>query len=260
MKVVILCGGLGTRLRDQTRDHPKSMCLIGDKPILWHIMRMYAHHDIKEFILTLGYRGWQIKEYFLNLRSIMSDVTISPGSGTIEFHDEIFERDWRITLAETGEFTMTGARIWRVRRYLEEEETFCVTYGDGLSDVNLTSLIAYHKKQGSVGTITGVHPQSRYGLVQMTGNRATGFREKVYLEEDWINGGFMVFNGPKVWDYLSDDPNLTLENGPLPAMAADRQLSVYRHNGFWMGMDTAHEHDILKELWRTNQSPWRVWE
>jgi glucose-1-phosphate cytidylyltransferase len=260
MKVVILCGGLGTRLRELTRDHPKSMSMIGDKPILWHIMRIYAYHDIKEFILTLGYKGWQIKEYFLNLRSIVSDVTICPGDESVEFHDEIIERDWRITLAETGEYTMTGARIWRARRYLEEEETFCVTYGDGLSDVNLTSLIAYHKKQGCTGTITGVHPSSRYGLVQMTGNRATGFREKVYLEEDWINGGFMVFDGARVWDYLSDDPNLSLENGPLPAMAADRQLSVYRHNGFWMGMDTAHEYDLLKELWRTNQSPWRVWE
>ncbi len=260
MKVVILCGGQGTRLREHSETIPKPMCIIGDQPLLWHIMRIYAHYGVKEFVICLGHKGWKIKEYFLNFRSITCDWTICLGDGSVVFHDPIVESDWMVTLAETGEDSMTGARIWRARKHLEGSEPFCVTYGDGVADIDLRRLIAFHRAQGTVGTITAVHPVSRYGQVQMSGERAMGFQEKAFDEEDWINGGFMVFDGARVWDYFNDDKNLVLESGPLPAMVQDKQLSVYRHGGFWMGMDTAHEFALLNELWKSGEPPWKVWD
>ena len=259
MKVVILCGGKGTRLREYSERLPKSLLLIGGKPLIWHIMRIYAHHGVKDFILSLGYQSWKFKEYFLHFRAMSADVTVSPGKDIVQVHDRVLESDWNVTLADTGEETMTGGRIWRVRKYLESEEEFCVTYGDGVADINITKLVAFHRQQGTVGTISVVHPMSRYGRVEITGNKAMGFQEKAYNEHEWINGGFMVFNGAKVWDFFRDDPSLVLENDPLPAMVRRHQLSVYKHDGFWMGMDTAHEYALLNDLWKTGAAPWKVW-
>ena len=259
MKVVILCGGHGTRFREQTETIPKPMCLIGEQPLLWHIMRIYAHHGIREFVLCLGYKGWKIKEYFLNFRAMTADCTVQPG-GVVTYHDSIIETDWKVTLAETGEDTKTGARIWKVRKYLEEEEDFCVTYGDGVADIDVRRLLEFHRAQKTAGTITAVHPVSRYGQIQIAANKAMGFQEKAYDEEEWINGGFMVFNGKKVWEYFCDNKDLVLESGPLPAMVSNNQLSVYRHFGFWMGMDTVHEYKTLLDLWKTGEAPWKVWQ
>lgn len=260
MKVVILCGGQGTRLREHTETLPKPMCAIGDQPLIWHIMRIYAHFGVKEFVLCLGYKGWKIREYFLNFRSMTGDWTICLGDAGITYHDPLVEADWTVTLAETGEDTMTGARIWKVRKYLEGDEPFCVTYGDGVADIDVRKLIAFHRAQGTVGTITAVHPVSRYGQVQFAGDKALGFQEKAFDEAEWVNGGFMVFDGARVWEYFNDDKNLVLENGPLPAMVEAKQLSVYRHGGFWMGMDTAHEFTLLNDLWKSSQPPWRIWD
>jgi glucose-1-phosphate cytidylyltransferase len=260
MKVVILCGGQGTRLREHTELLPKPMCTVGDQPLLWHIMRIYAHHGYRDFILALGYRSWAIKEYFLNFRVMSCDFRLHLGDGNVTLQDPIVENEWTVTLAETGEETMTAARIWRVRRYVEGDEPFCVTYGDGVANIDVGALVAFHRAQGTVGTLTAVHPVSRYGQVQLSGNRAMGFHEKAYDEEEWINGGFMVFDGRRVWDYFNSDKNLVLESGVLPAMIRARQLSVYRHDGFWMGMDTAHEYTLLNDLWKSGARPWKVWD
>lgn len=259
MKVVILCGGKGMRLREHTEHLPKPMCHIGDRPLVWHIMNLYAHYGLKEFILCLGYKSWKFKEYFLNYRTMSSDFTVALNEDHPEFHQAVPGEDWKITLAETGDETMTGGRLWQVRKYLENEEHFCVTYGDGVSNVNISQLVAFHKKHGTAGTITVVHPMSRYGQVQIAGNHAMGFQEKSFDEEDWVNGGFMVFDGKKVWEYLRNDPALVLENDPLPEMVRRRQLCAFKHDGFWMGMDTIHEYTMLNDLWKTGNAPWKTW-
>lgn len=261
MKVVILCGGQGTRLRDITELMPKPMSPVGDRPILWHIMKIYSHYGIKEFILCLGYKGWKIKEFFLNFQAMTGDFTVTLGDHkTVNFHQSAEEAEWKVTLAETGDDTMTGARLWKVRKYLEQEDHFCLTYGDGVADVNVSNLIEFHKKRNAIGTITGVRPMSRYGRLSIKDDLAVDFDEKAGSDEAWVNGGFMVFDAKRVWDYFWPEDHLVLEKEPLPAMVKDRQLSVYRHDGFWVGMDTMREYTLLNDLWTRGKAPWKVWK
>ncbi len=261
MKAVILCGGQGTRIRDVSESLPKPMVPIGGKPILWHIMKAYAHHGVREFVLCLGYNGWKIKEYFLNYRTISNDFTVNLGDhGSVEFHDKVDEAEWKVTLTDTGDEAMTGARLWKVRRYLEDEDDFCLTYGDGVADIDIRKLIECHKTQGKVGTVTAVRPSGRFGEMILDGNLVARFNEKPQSEEGWINGGFMVFDNKRVWDYFWPSDELILEREPLPSMVKDRELSVYSHKGFWTGMDTPREYHILNDLWKQGKAPWKIWD
>ena len=261
MKVVILCGGKGTRIREVTEVLPKPMVAIGGMPILWHIMKEYAHHNIKEFVLCLGYKGWEIKEFFLNYKTICHDFTLSLGDNqATTFHEDVAESDWRVTLADTGEDTMTGARVWRIRKYLQGEDHFCLTYGDGLADVDIEKLVEFHKKSGKIGTITAVLPSSRFGEIGLEDSMVTHFNEKPNVGKGWINGGFMVFDNKRIWDYLWPDDSLVLERETLPALVKDKQLAAYRHSGFWFGMDTPRELALLNEMWASNKAPWKNWD
>lgn len=262
MRTVILCGGQGTRIRGLADNTPKPMVLIGNRPILWHLMKIYAHHGLKDFVLCLGYKGWTIKEFFLNYHAVSSDLSLTLGNhGVLDFHDGISE-DWHVTLAETGEETQTGARIWRVRQYLKETEYFCLTYGDGVADIDIQKLINFHQSHGRIGTVTGVRPPGRFGVMQTEKRSGVTivrtFEEKVQTTSGRINGGFFVFD-QRLWNYLNDDPDLIFERGPLARLARDGQLVMYEHDGFWQPMDTYREWKILNELWETNEAPWRVW-
>lgn len=260
MIVVILCGGRGTRIRNVSESLPKPMLPIGSQPILWHIMKLYAHHGVKDFVLCLGYNGWKIKEYFLNYYAMTTDFTLDLRNGaTVEFHGRR-DTDWRVTLAETGVDSTTGARLWSVRRYLEGEEHFCLTYCDGVSDIDIGASIAFHSSHGKVGTIAGVHTTGRFGEIHLEGDRVTIFHEKPTITEGRINGGFMVFDAKRVWDYLWPEEHLSLEMESLPAMAQAGELMSFRHDGFWQCMDTAPEHEMLNVLWRSGKAPWKVWE
>jgi len=260
MKAVILCGGKGSRIRDISEVLPKPMTSIGGKPILWHIMKIYASAGVTDFILCLGYKGWMIKEYFLNYQTINNDFTIELGNNDeIQFHSKIEESNWKVTLADTGEESMTGARLWRVKKYLENEKHFCLTYGDGLAGVNIKDIVDHHIKQGKTGTITAVRPVSRFGEIVFENNIATSFNEKSQTGGGWINGGFMVFDAKKIWDYLWADDNLIFEREPIPAMVKDKQLSVFPYEGFWLGMDTPREYQILNDMWNLGNAPWKIW-
>jgi len=260
MKAVILCGGKGSRIRDISEVLPKPMTPIGGKPILWHIMKMYASAGINEFVLCVGYKGWIIKEYFLNYKAINNDFTIELGKhNDIQFHAHNDESDWKVTLAETGEESMTGARLWKVKKYLENEDHFCLTYGDGLAGINIKELVYFHKEQGKIGTITAVRPSGRYGEMIFEDNIATHFNEKPQTEGGWVNGGFMVFDAKKIWDYLWADDNLILEREPIPAMVKDKQIAVFPYEGFWLGMDTPREYNILNDIWNLGNAPWKTW-
>jgi glucose-1-phosphate cytidylyltransferase len=261
MKVVILCGGKGTRIREVTDVLPKPMVAIGGMPILWHIMKGYAHHDINDFVLCLGYKGWEIKEFFLNYKTIRHDFTLNLGNTqNTTFHDHVAESDWNVTLADTGEDTMTGARLWRVRKYLEGEEHFCLTYGDGLADVDIGKLVDLHKKTGKIGTITAVRPSSRFGEIGLDDSMVAHFNEKPNVGQGWVNGGFMIFDNKRIWDYLWPDDNLVLERETLPALVKDKQLAAYKHDGFWFGMDTPRERALLNEMWASGKAPWKNWD
>ncbi len=258
MPVVILCGGQGTRLREETEYRPKPMVEIGGQPILWHIMKIYGHHGFRHFLLCLGYRGWMIKQYFLRHQEMMRDFTVTmDGSAPPVFHNRAGEEDWRVTCAETGELSGTGARLWRVRRYLEEAPTFCFTYGDAVGDVDIGRLIEFHHDQGRLATVTGVHPTSRYGEMRVEKGQALEFNEKPTVAEGVVSGGFFVFDRG-VFDYLDDDPALLLEIEPLRRLARDGQLSVYLHEGHWDPMDTYRDYLHLNELWARG-APWKVW-
>lgn len=260
MKAVILCGGKGSRIRDISESLPKPMISIGEKPILWHIMKIYASGGITEFILCIGYKGWMIKEYFLNYQTINNDFTIELSKqNEIQFHNRIEESNWKVTLADTGEESMTGARLWRVRKYLENEEHFCFTYGDGIAGINIKELIDFHKLQGKTGTITAVRPATRYGEMIIENNITTHFDEKPQTTGGWINGGFMVFDAQKVWDYLWGGDDLIFEKESIPAMVKDKQLAAYKFNGFWLGMDTPREYQLLNKFWDTGKAPWKTW-
>ena len=261
MKAVILCGGQGSRLRDVTELIPKPMVPIGSFPILWHIMKIYAHFGIRDFVLCLGYKGWKIKEFFLNFESMMYDCTLTLGNrDTLVFHNRTDESSWTVTLAETGEEAMTGARLWKVRQFLENEDHFCLTYGDGLANIDLGKLVEFHKAGGKIGTVSGVRPPSRFGEMIVEQKMVSFFNEKPNVGQGWINGGFMVFDAKRIWNYLWPDENLILESEPLPALAKDGQLSVYQHTGFWLGMDTPREYNLLQDMWRQGKAPWKIWK
>jgi glucose-1-phosphate cytidylyltransferase len=260
--VVILCGGQGTRLREETEHRPKPMVEVGPRPILWHIMKLYGHHGLDRFVLCLGYKGWEIKQYFLRYREMLGDFTLAmDGSRPPELHDgfqnENGHESWRVTCAETGADTATGARLHLVRRYLAEAPTFCLTYGDAVSDVDIGALLDFHHAQGRLATVTGVHPTSRYGEIEVEGSRVVEFAEKP-VAQGLVSGGFFVFQRQAL-DYLDDDPQLFLEQKPLRGLARDGQLSVYGHEGFWHPMDTYRDYLHLNALWKQERPPWKVW-
>ena len=258
MKVVVLCGGLGTRLREETEFRPKPMVEIGGRPILWHIMKLYAHSGFREFVLCLGYRGNMIKEYFLNYEAMNNDFTICLGRHSqIQYHDVHTEQGFQVTLADTGLSTMTGGRLKRVRKYVNGS-TFMMTYGDGLADIDLHRLVEFHKSHGKLATVTTVTPTSRFGIVEISGS---GQVEK-FIEKPRTDGsasaGFFVFE-PGIFDYLGGD-DCVLEREPLERLAAEGELMAYRHSGFFFAMDTYREYEQLNQLWAKKQAPWKVWQ
>lgn len=259
MKVVVLCGGLGMRLYQETEFRPKPMIEIGGRPILWHIMKTFGHHDVTEFVLALGYRGNMIKEHFLNYEPMNNDFTVDLGAKhRIVYHGAHEEQDLKVTLVDTGLDVSTGARVARVRRFVEDEPAFVVTYGDGVSDVNVRRLLEFHAAHRKIATVTTVRPSSRYGVLEFDAEgKVERFAEKPQLE-GWVNIGYFVF-GPRVFDYLSDDRSTVLEGQPLEALAADGQLMAYRHEGFFQPMDTYREFQYLNDLWDSGRAPWKVW-
>lgn len=258
MKAVILAGGLGTRISEETHLKPKPMIEIGGRPILWHIMKIYAHHGINDFVICCGYKGYVIKEYFANYFLHMSDVTFDLGQNRMEVHERHAE-PWRVTLIDTGEETMTGGRLKRIAKYLGDDEPFCFTYGDGVSDVNIGELLAFHKQHGLQATLTGVYPPGRFGALEiLDGHKVASFREKPKDAGGVINGGFFVLS-PKVIDLLEGDHTIW-EREPLEHLAANGQLAAYPHRGFWQPMDTLRDKTYLDELWASGKAPWKVWE
>lgn len=258
MKTVILCGGLGTRLREETEFKPKPMAEIGARPMLWHIMKHFARHGHREFVLCLGYRGEVIRRYFLNYKVENQDFTIELKSGCLQLHDGGQTDDWAVTLAETGASTMTGGRVKRVAKYLSGGRFF-LTYGDGVSDVDLDALVAFHLGHGKLVTLTGVRPPGRFGELNLDGHRVRSFQEKPDAAGGHINGGFMVCE-PGFLDYVTDSESCILERAPLESLARDGQLMMYRHDGFWQCMDTFRDYQLLNELWSNGKAPWRTWE
>jgi glucose-1-phosphate cytidylyltransferase len=258
MKLVILCGGQGTRLREETEYRPKPLVEVGGKPILWHIMKLYAYHGVQDFVLCLGYRGQMIKDYFLNYEAMNNDFTICLGKQhRISYHGAHEEQNFNVTLAETGLDSMTGSRVKQVEKYIDEE-IFMVTYGDGLSDVDVRKLLEFHHAHGKLATITTVKPFSRFGIVQINeGGGVEAFAEKPQVE-GWASAGFFVFNR-RVFDYLGAEPDCILERQPLEKLARDGQLMAYRHEGFFFAMDTYREYLYLNELWNGGQAPWAAW-
>lgn len=260
MKVVILCGGKGTRLREETEFRPKPMVPVGGQPILWHIMKNYAHHGHKEFILCLGYKGEMIREYFRNYQWNTCDVTVRLGRGHTEIiHDGHGEEDWSVTLADTGEDTLTAARVKRIQRHIPPGEPFLLTYGDGLSTIDINASISAHRAAGKVCTISAVHPAGRFGSIRIDDDgRIHTFNEKPQFEDAFVNGGFMVCEHG-MFDYLPTDPNVMLERQPMDALVRDGQLNAYKHDGFWQPMDTYQEMQYLNKLWSEGKAPWKVW-
>ena len=256
MKAVILAGGLGTRISEETILKPKPMIEIGGKPILWHIMKIYSSHQIDDFIICLGYKGYLIKEYFANYFLHMSDVTLDIGNNSMQILQNNAE-PWRITLVDTGEHTMTGGRLKRVASYLNPDDDFCFTYGDGLADINITNLIQFHQKQNLLATLTAVQPPGRFGALRLDEHKVQGFCEKPQGDGGWINGGFFVLS-PKVLDYIDGDDTVW-EKYPLEHLAKSNQLAAFQHHGFWQPMDTLRDKTHLEELWLTHSAPWRVW-
>jgi len=255
MKAVILAGGFGTRISEETHVKPKPMIEIGGRPILWHIMKIYSHHGINEFIVCLGYKGYVIKEYFANYFLHMSDVTFDMTNNSMEVHHRYTE-PWKVTLVDTGDDSMTGGRLKRVKPYLNGE-SFCFTYGDGVSDVNIVDLINYHTSHGKLATMTAIQPPGRYGSLDIDDNLIRQFQEKPKGDGGWVNGGFFILE-PKVLDYIAGD-QITWEQEPLEHLAHENQLVAYKHDGFWKAMDTLRDKMNLEELWQTNKAPWKVW-
>jgi len=261
IKVVILCGGRGTRLGTETETRPKPMIEIGSRPILWHIMKIYAHYGLKDFVLCLGYQGWVIKEFFLNYSAKICDISLTLGErNSAVYQTKNEDTDWKVTLVETGEFSQTGSRIWNARKYLEDCSIFCVTYGDGVADIDINALIRTHKQSGLVGTVTGVHPSGRFGEMEIDGDLISEFNEKPNVSMGLINGGFMVFCKEVIDRYFRPGEDLILERDVLSKMVKDRQLGIYRHDRFWYCIDTPREYNILNEMWKDNKSPWKVWK
>jgi glucose-1-phosphate cytidylyltransferase len=256
MKAVILAGGLGTRISEETGLKPKPMIEIGGRPLLWHIMKIYAAHGVNDFVICCGYRGYLIKEYFANYVLHMSDVTIDMEHNQMQMHQQHAE-PWRVTLVDTGEETMTGGRLKRVADYLQGEEAFCFTYGDGVADVDVTASIAFHRGHGKLATVTAVLPPGRYGALQLDGSTVRGFTEKPHGHDGLINGGFFVLS-PRCIDRIAGDET-SWEAEPLTGLAADGELMAFAHTGFWQPMDTLREKTLLENLWDSNRAPWKVW-
>lgn len=259
MKVVILCGGKGTRMREETEYRPKPMVEIGGRPLLWHIMHIYSHFGFKDFIVCLGYKGNMIKQYFLNYEAMNNNFTIQLGNrGAIQYHDNHKEADWSVTLVDTGEDSQTGARVKKVKKYVDSD-TFMLTYGDGVANINIQDLLRYHKSHGKIGTLTGVHPPSRFGELVLNENRVELFSEKPQTMKGLINGGFFVFNNT-FFDYLDNDDGCILEKKPLEDLSADGELMVYPHEGFWQCVDTYRELQALNKMWKSSDAPWYLSE
>ena len=257
MKAVILAGGLGTRISEETHLKPKPMIEIGGKPLLWHIMKIYSSHGVNDFIICCGYKGYVIKEYFANYFLHMSDVTFCMKDNSVEVHQNNAE-PWTVTLIDTGESTLTGGRMKRVYKYIKDEEAFCFTYGDGVSDVDIAKLISFHKSHGKQATLTATRPPGRYGAVKiMNDDTVENFQEKVEGDSSWINGGFFVLS-PSVINRISGDDS-SWEGEPLTGLASDGELAAYRHDGFWQPMDTLREKNLLDDLWNSGKALWKVW-
>ena len=258
MKAVILCGGIGTRLKEETEYKPKPMVEIGNRPILWHIMKIFAHYGIKDFVLSLGYKGEMIKEYFYNYEILSNDFTIELGNEkAIEVHNINSERNWRVTLADTGDKALKGARLKRVEKYIDDDQ-FMMTYGDGVADIDIRDLLEFHQGHGKLATVTGINPASRFGELKIKGNQVESFSEKPQNGAGLINGGFFVFNRG-IFDYLSNNDSCDLEVGALEQIAREGQLMVYKHRGFWACMDTIRDMDFLNKLWTEGKALWKVW-
>jgi glucose-1-phosphate cytidylyltransferase len=255
MKAIILAGGLGTRISEESSARPKPMIEIGGNPILWHIMKIYSAHGVNDFVICCGYKGYVIKEYFANYFLHMSDVTFDIKHNKMEVHQNNAE-PWRVTLVDTGEQTMTGGRLKRVRYHIGSDD-FCFTYGDGVGDVDISSLIAFHKQEGRLATLTATQPLGRFGAVNLVGHRIDSFQEKPKGDGSWINGGFFVLN-PKVIDYIDDD-HAVWEREPMERLARDGQMNAWLHRGFWQPMDTLRDKNLLEELWASGKAPWKVW-
>jgi len=256
MKAVILAGGLGTRISEETHLRPKPMIEIGGKPILWHIMKLYSHHGVHDFIICCGYKGYVIKEYFANYFLHMSDVTFDMRTNEMEVHCRKAE-PWKVTLVDTGENTLTGGRLKRVEEYVKDEESFCFTYGDGLSDIDITALIGFHRNHGKKATVTAVQPPGRYGALDLNARQVIGFTEKPKGDGGMINGGFFVLS-PACLDYIAGDQT-SWEGGPLSKLAEAGELMAYEHDGFWQPMDTLRDKNHLEDLWENSKAPWKQW-
>lgn len=256
MKAVLLAGGLGTRISEETSTKPKPMIEIGGKPILWHIMKIYSAHGVNDFIICLGYKGYVIKEYFTNYFLHMSDITFNMKDNSTTIHNNYAE-PWTVTLVETGEETMIGGRIKRILPYIGDDEAFCVTYGDGVGDVDIKAVIEKHKSAGRLATVTATQPPGRFGAIRYDGDRVLGFQEKPQGDGGWINGGFFVLS-PKVGDYIEGDATVW-EREPMEKLAAEGELTVHFHDGFWQPMDTLRDKRHLEDLWAENRAPWKIW-
>lgn len=257
MKVVILAGGLGTRIMEESQSRPKPMIEIGDHPILWHIMKLYDFYGLSDFVICLGYKGYMIKDYFINYRSHNSDVTVDLAVDSITYHKTAIE-PWQITLVNTGEITQTGGRLKRVSDYLKKNETFCMTYGDGLANLDLAALLAFHRSHGRKATITAVSPPGRFGALSLKGDDVTAFMEKPKAGTGYINGGFFVLE-PAVLNYIDNDHTLW-EKKPLEKLAHENELKAFVHNGFWHPMDTLRDKKYLDQLWESGHAPWKIWQ
>ncbi|MDP1773818.1 MAG: glucose-1-phosphate cytidylyltransferase [Methylobacter sp.] len=253
MKTVILCGGLGTRLAEETQIKPKPMVEIGGRPILWHIMKSYERHGFRDFTLALGYKGDVIKDYFLNYHARLSDLTVHLKTGNVNYLNPMAE-DWHVSLIDTGANSMTGGRLLRLKPHLHSSGAFMVTYGDGVSDVDMEALLAFHRAHGKIATVTAVRPSARFGGMHIGNSQVINFKEKPQSGEGWINGGFFVFE-PSIFDYLENDATV-LEQSPLESLVRDGQLMAYEHSGYWQCMDTIRDRDALQSLWESGQAPW----
>ncbi|SEK94146.1 glucose-1-phosphate cytidylyltransferase [Atopomonas hussainii] len=256
MKAVILAGGLGTRISEESHLKPKPMIEIGSMPILWHIMKLYSAHGIQDFVICLGYKGYAIKDFFANYFLHTSDVTFDMRNNSMEVHQN-YSEPWRVTLVDTGADSMTGGRLRRVAEYVKDEEAFCFTYGDGVADIDIAGLVAFHREHGCLATVTAVQPPGRYGALMRDGDSVSGFIEKPRGDGGWINGGFFVLS-PKVLGYIGDDAT-AWEAEPLVRLAKEQQLRAYEHTGFWHAMDTLRDKNYLDQLWKSGQAPWKVW-
>jgi len=257
MKAVILAGGLGTRISEESHLKPKPMIEVGGQPMLWHIMKIYSHYGVNDFIICAGYKQHVIKEYFADYFLHCSDVTFDfSKGGEMKIHNNISE-PWKVTIVDTGLETMTGGRIKRIKKYVDGE-TFMLTYGDGVTDLNIKELLQFHKKCGKHATLTAVRPDGRFGILDIPGDLVTSFREKSAEDTGWVNGGFMVL-GPKVFDYIGGGDETIFEKGPLQKLSEDGQLAAFRHDGYWQCMDTLRDKEKLEDLWKTGKAPWKQW-